>query len=100
MIRFLVAFSNRPRLKGDSVLVEILFEIGSPCSLELSYPFATYQPIFNACAADSIPQWKLRNGPARLGMLESPRLKRLFLWGCCRNIRQRTGARNSRRHAE
>ena len=41
MIRFLVAFSNRPRLKGDSVLVGILFEIGSPCSFEVSLRFAT-----------------------------------------------------------
>jgi hypothetical protein len=41
MIHFLVAFPNRRRLKGDSLLVEILFEIGSPCSFELSCPFAT-----------------------------------------------------------
>jgi hypothetical protein len=41
VIRFLVAISNRSRLKGDSLLVEILFEIGSPCSLEVSSRFAT-----------------------------------------------------------
>jgi hypothetical protein len=41
MIRFLVAFSNRSRLKGDSLLVEILFEIGSPCS---SNSLALLQP--------------------------------------------------------
>ena len=41
MIRFLVAFSNHLRLKGHSLLVGILFEIGSSCSFELSCPLAT-----------------------------------------------------------